>query len=132
MVDALRRAHRAVDPGGFVLDVHPTAAPSAVEVGIERVGYVSTDAPLRHAAAGAALARSIDEGWFAVDGAREFTFYSYGDSIDELREYVVDNWRDADIDAAVVARARHEAATNAYKTVRIVEHVRLTRLRPLH
>jgi|SRR6516165_677599 hypothetical protein len=131
MVDALRRALRAVREDGILIDLHPTAAPSAVEVGGESVGYVSAgDAPLRHAAAGAALAQAIDLAWFHVEGSREFAFHTNADSIDELREYIVDNWRDGDIEEPVMSRAREKLAKSAGKSVRVVEQVVLTKLRP--
>ena len=34
MVDALKRAHRLLEPSGWIIDVHPTASDAAVEVGV--------------------------------------------------------------------------------------------------
>src|SRR5262245_48842360 len=107
MVDALRRAHRMVKRGGCVVDLHPSAARSPVDVSGRTTGYVDGgDAPLRHAAAGVALAAAIDEGLFTIEGSTTFAFYTYADSIDELREYVEENWRDARIDDLTVERTR--------------------------
>src|SRR5262245_2822337 len=107
MVDALRRAHRMVKPDGYVLDLHPSANPAAVQVGDISTGRIaSNDAPERHAAAGAALAAAIDEGLFEVERAAVFTFYTYGDTVDELREHVAENWRDARIEEETVERTR--------------------------
>ena len=82
-----------VNPNGCVIDLHPSAARASVEVHGNNTGHVDAgDAPLRHAAAGVALAAAINEGLFAVDRALVFTFYTYGDSIEELRDYVVENF----------------------------------------
>jgi hypothetical protein len=132
MVDALQRAHRLVRPGGVVVDLHPTMALASVEVGPHMTGRVEVDdGPLRHAAAGAALIRVIDAGLFVVDGAVEFTFHTYGDSIEELRAYVEENWVNARIDESVVDRTRAALRAAPGARLRIREDVRLTRLHPI-
>jgi len=129
MVDALRRAHDMVTPGGWVVDLHPTAAIASVEVGVHVTGRVDGgDAPLRHAAAGAALATVLDAGLFAVDRAVEFTFYTYGDTIEELRDYIEENWRNGRIDDTVVRRTRDALREAPGTRPRVREQVRLTKL----
>src|SRR5262245_55088008 len=131
MVDALRLAHRIVQPGGCVVDLHPVAAPASVEVGTRTTGQVDGgDAPLRHAAAGVALASVIDEGLFAVERSTTFTFYTYGDTVEELRDYVEENWRNAKIDDRTVDRTRQALADAPSARPRTCEHVYITRLRP--
>lgn len=132
MVDALKRAHRMVSLDGCILDIHPTDAPASVHVGALTVGLVdSGDAISRHAAAGAALATVIDASLFDVADIVDFNFYTYGDTIEELRDYVAENWRNARIDEHTV-----EAALSAIGAAptgvrpRTVEQVRLTTLRP--
>jgi len=132
MVDALRRAHRMVKPSGCVIDLHPSAAPALVEVGDDHTGYVDAgDASLRHAAAGVALATAIDEGLFVVDHAVVFTFYTYGNTIEELRDYVVENWRDGRIDDETVERTRAASHQASGIRPRVREHVHATKLRPI-
>jgi len=132
MVDALRRAHRMLKADGCVVDLHPSAARALVEAGGRPTGYVEAgDAPLRHAAAGVALATAIQEGLLVVDREVVFDFYTYGDSIDELRDYVVENWRDGHIDEETVERTRHALRDAAPGTrPRLRERVHLTTLRP--
>ena len=132
MVDALRRAHRMVKPSGCVVDLHPSAARASLEVGAHSTGHVEAgDASLRHAAAGVALAVAVQEGLFAVDRDLVFTFYTYGATIEELRDYVVENWRNARIDDETVDRTR-EALRHALGTrPRVREQVRVTKLRPI-
>jgi hypothetical protein len=132
MVDALRRAHRMVRPGGCVIDVHPTAAPATVEIGQTGVGEIDTvDAPRRHAAAIAALARAVEDRLFVIDHMVDFAFYTYGDSIEELRDYVLEQWVEAQIAPALVARARDALRAAPGARARLRELVRLNTLRPL-
>jgi hypothetical protein len=131
MVDALKRAHRIVRPDGVVLDVHPTSAYALLEVGSHVIGTVSPgDAPERHQAATDAVATAIARGWFSCADTVEFAFLTYGDSIDELREYLTDNWRDTTIDAATVAHARAALQSRAGLKPAVREHVRIAKLRP--
>ncbi len=132
MVDALRRAHQIVEPGGCLVDLHPTTVEATVEVGARRIGRIDAgDAPARHAAAGVALASAVGEGLFTVEAEREFTFYTYADSIDELREYVEDNWRNARIGPRTVERVRQALREAPGERPRSLEHVTITRLRAL-
>ena len=132
MVDALRRAHRMVMPTGLVVDLHPSSAAASVEVDGTSTGHVEAgDAPLRHAAADSALAAAVDEGLFAVDHTLVFTFYTYGDTIEELRDYVVENWREGRIDDETVDRTRKALRHASGVRPRIREHVQITKLRPI-
>jgi hypothetical protein len=131
MVDALSRAHRLLQRRGCVIDLHPTPEPAAIEVGSQAIGVVGTaDGPGRHAAADAAVHAVVDEGMFVVRETTVFTFYTYGDSIEELREYVEENWRDARIDEQVVARTREALAAAPGVRPRVREDVRATLLHP--
>ena len=131
MVDALRCAHRMVTPDGGVVDLHPTASLARVDVDGHVTGVVDAgDAPSRHAAAGAAIQAAIDERLFSVERAVDFTFRTYGDTIEELREFIEANWRDARIDAATVDRTRQALRATPGSRVRVRESVRATRLTP--
>jgi hypothetical protein len=104
MVDALRRATRWLRPDGCVIDIHPTPLPSTIEVDGVTVGRVqTTDGPERHAAADAAVAAVVRDGLFTVAGSAVFDFYTCADTLDELREYIEDNWRDARVFAGATA-----------------------------
>jgi hypothetical protein len=112
-----------------LIDLHPSAKIPAVLIGDAIVGGVdAADAPLRHAAASAALAAAVDGGWFSPEVSLDFEFFTYGDSIDELREYIEDNWRDAHIDDGVIARAREASRVAAGAPARVREVVHATRL----
>src|SRR5258705_7086151 len=92
MVDALSRAHRLLEPRGWIIDVHPTASDAAVEVGALRTGRVDAgDAPRRHAAAARALAAVVHARLLAIERTHHVTFYTYRDSLEELRDYAERN-----------------------------------------
>ncbi len=133
MVDALRRAHQIVKADGLIVDVHPTAEPAPVEVGTETTGHVDAgDAPQRHAAADAAARTVVDDGWFAIDAVASFTFYTYGDTIDELRDYIVANWRSARFSDETMTRTRRALSLAPAGTrPRVLERARVMTLRPL-
>ena len=130
MVHALHRAHTLLAPGGCLLDLRPTPETAEVEVGDVAVGPLDADrADRRHAVAEAALAAAVAGGLFLVEGEREVSFRTYGDSIDELRDYVHASWRDSRVGDVLVARTRG-GARRPRRHVRVTERLRLTRLRP--
>jgi hypothetical protein len=131
MVDALRRACRFLTPSGVIVDIHPTAMAARLEVASTVIGPIEAgDAPHRHEAATAALSAAAAEGFVRIDSEDEFDFYSYGDSPEELAEYIEENWRSARIDPKTVARAREAMRVRPGSQPRVLERVRITILRP--
>ena len=61
---------------------------------------------LRHAAADKAVATAVGEGLFVAAAAVDFVYYTYGDTIEELRDHVAANWRSTRISDEIVARTR--------------------------
>lgn len=129
MVDALRRVHRWLQPRGCVIDIHPTASRAVVDIdGLETGDIDAGDAPARHAAADAALATVVAERLFTIEHSEQFAFYTYGDSVAELRDYVEANWLSARIAEAVVRRTEEALRTAPGRRPRVREDVRLTKL----
>jgi len=130
MVDALRRARRLLTPNGLLLDLHPTASNETVEVGDRVTGFVDAGAALRrHAAAAHALEAAVSEGLFSVVATTTFDFFTYGDSIDELRDYVLENWRDTSFPADTVERTRAALREAPGVRPRVREHVQASAYR---
>src|SRR2546429_4304652 len=128
MVHALHRAHALVEPDGCVIDLRPTAETARIEADGVPLGRLDADeADRRHAAAEAALATVLADGVFRVDGEREFSFLTHGDSIDELREHVHATWRNSRVGDALVARANAARRANPAVALRIAEPLRMTR-----
>jgi hypothetical protein len=133
MVHALRRARQWVTPEGCVIDVHPTAIPARLEIGEQPIGELDAgDASERHANATAALTVVLNEGLFGVSAAVEFVYSTYGDSVDELRDFIADKWRSTRIGSEIAEAARVRLrADPAAGRPRVVEQVRLTTLHVL-
>ena len=88
MVHALHRAHRMVKPAGLVVEIHPTPETAVILVDDARAGWVdSAGGSARHQAAEDALALALRDGLYRRDDATEFDFDTYGDSIEELRDF---------------------------------------------
>ena len=131
MVHALRRAHGLLAPGGRLIDLHPSVETARVEADGVSIGTLDAgQADLRHAAADAALARALDAGLFAVESEREFWFWTYGDSIEELRDHVHASWQNSRVGDPLIARAHDAVGADRGTVLRIAEYVRITRLRP--
>ena len=131
MVHALHRAHSLLAPGGRLVDLHPSVETARVEADGVSIGTLDAGhADRRHAAADAALARALDTGLFAVESEGEFWFWTYGDSIEELRDHVHASWQHSRVGDPLIASARGAVQANRGTVLRIAEHVRITRLRP--
>ena len=131
MVHALHRAHGLLAPGGRLVDLHPSVETARVEADGVSIGPLDAEqADRRHAAADAALARTLDAGLFAIESERAFWFWTYGDSIEELRDHVHASWQHSRVGDPLIARARDAVRANRGTVLRIGEHVRITRLRP--
>lgn len=131
MVDALRRARDLARPNGCIVDLHPTAVRATVYVNLTAAGSVDAgDAPERHQAASDAIETAIAERFFTVVRAFEFDYHVYAESLDELQEHIVEDWRDARISDETMTRARRLLAESPQSRVSVHERVRITLLRP--
>ena len=133
MVDALLRAQRLLRPNGCLVDVHPTVESALVEVGRDIcTGDLHAEyARLRHAAADAALVTIVARGIFTMEGAQDFSFQRYADSVEELWEYVAEKWTDAQFDEATLNRTRDALRAHPTASLRLHERARVTTLRPV-
>ena len=92
MVDALREAHRVLEPSGAPIDVRPVTAPIVgsgnrhARVWGKRVYTYSAQEDV--AAADAALQLAVSREWLVFDTSLPFPFEIYCDSAAELRVYV--------------------------------------------
>ena len=119
-------------PDGCVVDLHPTETLATVEAGRTVATLDAGDAPFRHAAASDAIATAVRERMFVAEGSLTFSFYTYGDSIDELRAFVAKTWRSTRIGPETVEQTRETLRHAPPGTrPRVREDVRITRLRPL-
>jgi hypothetical protein len=94
MVDALRRTHDVVVPGGTLVDLRPRAETRPLEA-------MTPDSPLRvgeliaessagdDAAADAAIAFAVQERWWTMVGRRQLDVRMYWDNAADLAAYLV-------------------------------------------
>src|SRR5215211_1922785 len=94
MVHALHRAHGLLTSGSRLVDLHPNIETARLEANGISIGTLDAEqADRRHAAADAALARTVDAGLFIVEREGGFWFWTYGESIEELRDHVHASWQ---------------------------------------
>ena len=107
MVDALRLARDWIAPEGCVIDLHPTAYVATVHVGEQLAGRVSPGgATTRHQNATDAIATAARLNVFTIADTLEFDFFTHADTVDELNEHVLTNWRETRLGEATIERAR--------------------------
>jgi predicted SAM-dependent methyltransferase len=92
VVDALKNAHRALRPGGLLLDLQPEAGDPPVEV--IRDGRVVGSTPQDEswcaeqiAKARAIVAELVDAGWFAVERTRRYEWRQHATTVDDWAAY---------------------------------------------
>jgi hypothetical protein len=110
MVHALEKVHSLLKPGGQLIDIHPMFDPPAFEVRIGdkkfSVGWLrETDDYEEYELADEALSDVVNRGLFAIERQGTFSFITHADTPAELRQYLIDNWKDAIIDEITFARA---------------------------
>jgi SAM-dependent methyltransferase len=123
--DALRRIHRALRPGGVLLDVHPRPEPvgyevrtggRAVPVGENRAPQAIEKVPR----ARAALAAAIAGGWFVRERRASFTFARHFAGVETMLAYYRARDPDVTLDDALLARARALLAANEGTVVSLI------------
>jgi hypothetical protein len=149
MVDALNRTRRWLRPDGCLIDLHPAADTACVEVrtqaeasrraglqpSVVRVGEVQDESdakgPLgRHHAADLALDEAIAKHGWTLDARARFSFSTEADSAEEVDAYLRRKWRAAKLDTRTLDRANALVRDNPGATVRVIEEVMISKLRP--
>jgi hypothetical protein len=133
VVHALENVHRALRPGGELLDVLPDAGDSVVEVvrggravRVGAVGEASRSERVRDARA--ALARLVRRGWLVREQAVRFVFVSSAETVEEWLAHREQKGSTSVLDPAVVDRARALLAQGGAR-LRLRERATATRYR---
>jgi hypothetical protein len=151
MASAVAEARRVLREGGLLLDIHPTDEPATLHVwharyklngdlteqlenleSIQRapVGELDHDESLSDfTAATDAIAEAVDNG-FALVGSATFDYRYFFDSLDELTEYLDEEWEHAAASDELLERALMvmQQATTPPKLV-VVQRAVVTALR---
>jgi hypothetical protein len=126
VVNALRRIHAALVPGGIVVDTQPISAEPPVEGRDGRLGTLDMHEWRRTIdAVDGAILQAVADGLFANDGERFCVVVDEFDSGDEFVE-IVGAWRGTRIPPALAEHARA-----ASPPVRVHQDVRIRLLRAL-
>ncbi len=137
MVHALEIIHKLLEPGGFLLDVHPSSDPPPIEVRLGKRYYLAgwlkeTDDYIEYIQADQALVAVVQRGLFALEKKGAFPFNTYAGSIEELRSYLAEAWQDAIVDDQVAGRVEELVQSpEADKEVVLRELVQISRLHRL-
>jgi hypothetical protein len=125
-VNALRRLHAALVPGGLVVDTQPVSARPPVEAGGVELGTLDMrDWQTTIDAVDRRFAETVDRGLFSVEAERRFVVVDMADDGPALVETVT-GWQGTTVPVAL-ARRISEART----PIRVCQEVRLRRLRTL-
>ena len=135
MVHALEKVHDLLVPDGLLIDIRPTGDPPPFEVHIDgqiaHAGWLQeTDDFVEYFQARDALDETIRRGLFVLEREDIFTFFTYGSTVIELRDYLLANWSDAIIDDETVRQAEElfDAPGQSKKAV-LHEQAHIARLR---
>jgi hypothetical protein len=137
MVHALETIHELLEPGGVLLDIHPTNEPATIAVRLREqlipAGWVrESDDYVEYEWADEALQRAVSDRRFALAQAGTFQFIWHADSMSELRAYLAEEWEDAIIDDVTAMRIEELLKLPVRdKEILVSEAVRIARYRRL-
>jgi hypothetical protein len=136
MVHALETVHSLIKPGGMLLDIHPGTNKAWVEANVNGKEYFldtleETDDYIEYKQAGDALAQVISQGLFSVDEKGRFPFIIHAGTMEELREFLAENWKDAVINESVDGKAR-EYFTSSVESYEVLVREEILITRYLH
>jgi hypothetical protein len=123
-VNALRRIHATLVPGGLVVDTQPVSARPIVEAGGVELGTLDMREWRRTIdAVDRLVAETIDDDFFALEDERDFIVTDTFDNGPELVESV-SGWR-----GTVISRALAQRVASAKPPIGVHQEVRLRLLR---
>ena len=109
MVHALEKIQRLLKPGGLLLDIHPTNEPAAIAVRLHEqiipAGWIDeSDDYVEYDWADEAVQAAVNHGLFVQEQYGTFDFVWHADSMNDLRAYLAEEWKDAIIDDVTAMR----------------------------
>ena len=135
MVHALEKIQRLLKPGGILLDIHPTNDPAAVAVRLREqiipAGWIAeSDDYVEYEWADAALQNMTDNRHCTLDRVGTFEFIWHADSMNDLRTYLAEEWKDAIIDDVTAMRIEELLKLPVHdKEILVSEAIRIARYR---
>lgn len=135
MVHALETIHDLLKPDGILLDIHPTNEPAAIVVRLREqiipAGWISeSDDYVEYEWADEAVSVAVNDGLFTQEQWGTFEFVWHADSMDELRAYLAEEWKDAVIDDVTAMRIEELLKQPIHdKEILVSEAIRIARYR---
>jgi molybdopterin/thiamine biosynthesis adenylyltransferase len=133
MVHALETIISLIQPGGVLLDIHPGTNKSWVEAKVNEKEYFldvleETDDYIEYKQANEALAHVVGNGQLAMEETGKFIFIIHADSMEEMRSFLVENWKDAILNTSLDDKAREyfSKAADSFEIL-IREEILITR-----
>ncbi len=121
---ALRRIHAALVPGGLLVDTQPVSARPPVKTGRRRLGTLDMREWLRTIqAVDVLVARTVDDGLYAIEDEQRFLVTDTFDNAPELVE-IVSGWQ-----GTRIPRVLSDRVLAAGSPVGVYQEVRLRLLR---
>jgi hypothetical protein len=124
MVHALETVHSLIKPGGLLLDIHPGTDKAWVEARVNGKDYFldcleETDNYIEYEQADQALAQGVERRLFTIADSGKFTFIIHAATIEEMRDYLSENWKDAVLNESVESKAREylTASVESYEVL---------------
>ena len=111
MVHALEQIHQLIKPDGQLIDIHHSTELAAIEIRLrDRIfsaGWLhETDDYVEYELADQALSAVVTSDLFQLEQNGIFSFVWYADTLEELRAYLAEEWKDAIIDDVTFTRAK--------------------------
>jgi hypothetical protein len=135
MVHALETVHPLLKPGGVLADIHPGTEKAWIVAQVNGKEYFldcveETDDYIEYKQANDALAQVIERGLFTTEEAGQFTFIIHAATIEEMREYLTANWKDAILNESVDIKAREYLTSSVeHYEILVREEILITRFK---
>ena len=135
MVHALEKIQQLLTPDGILLDIHPTNEMAAIAVRLREqlipAGWLNeSDDYVEYEWADEALQRVVDVRRFALERVGTFEFVWHADTLNDLRAYLAEEWKDAIIDDLTAMRIEELLKLPVHdKEILVSEAIRIARYR---
>jgi hypothetical protein len=135
MVHALEKISQLLQPDGLLLDIHPTNEMAAIAVRLREqlipAGWLhESDDYVEYEWADEALQHAIDDRRFVLERVGTFEFAWHADTLNDLRAYLAEEWKDAIIDDLTAMRIEELLKLPVRdKEILVSEAIRIARYR---
>ncbi len=136
MVHALEKVARLLRPDGILIDIHPSQQPPQIEVNTAEERFAAgtlqeSDDFVEYEQADRALAQVQSQGLFSLEAVNSFIFTIHAPSLDELRNFLAENWKDAILPQESVAMIDTVFAEHPMQDLKITisEQIKIGRLK---